>query len=190
MLQKHFILLAACAMLLPAFAQAGPISTDIFYEFGFGIAGDPATGCNPADPAGNFCIPSFGTPTQFLDAPPWTITSPVNLLLTVVDAFTSGDQFAVFDFGAPLGLTSAPGTGADCGDDPVPCLATPEMSQRTYLLLAGGHSITISAALSPDEGGSGYLSVSAVPEPGYVALVAIGCAMLMFFGRRRNQARL
>src|SRR5205807_246059 len=83
-----------------------------------------ATGCDPADPAGPFCIPSSGTPTEFLDAPPWTFVAPAaGALLTVTDAFLAGDRFQVFDFGASLGLTSAPVGNADCGDDPIPCLA-------------------------------------------------------------------
>src|SRR5215813_8239350 len=100
-------------------ASAGVISTGVFYEFAFATAGTPATGCDPADPAGPFCLDSSGTPTTFLDAPPWTFNAPsAGILLTVVDAFASGDRFQLFDFGASIGLTSVPAVGANCGDDP------------------------------------------------------------------------
>jgi hypothetical protein len=39
-------------------------------------------------------------------------------VLTVVDAFGSGDNFQVFDFGASISLTQALSFN-DCGDDPV-----------------------------------------------------------------------
>ena len=89
--------------------SAGPILSDVWYEFGFTDVGVDATGCDPADPAGAFCIPSSGTPTVFLDAPPWTfLASAAGATLTVTDAFLSGDQFELFDFGASIGLTSPP----------------------------------------------------------------------------------
>src|SRR5882724_9411183 len=104
-------------------AQAGPISLNTFYQFAFTTAGVPATGCDPADPAGPFCFGSSGTPTQFGPAPPWTFSSAAGVLLNVTDAFEAGDRFEVFDFGVSLGLTSLPVGSSDCGDDPVPCLA-------------------------------------------------------------------
>lgn len=145
-------------------AQAGLIPVNTFLEFGFSGAGIPATGCDPADPAGPFCIPSSGTPTSFLDAPPWTFSTATASTLIVTDAFQSGERFEVFDFGASLGLTSAPGL-SDCSDDPVACLADPAMSQAAFLLAAGNHSLTLAPTLSPGGGGAGYLFV-AVPEPG------------------------
>jgi hypothetical protein len=167
--------IAAGAVLgLAAPGYAGPIPFDTFLQFAFGDIGTPATGCDPADPAGAFCIPSSGTPTSFLDAPPWTFVAPIaGALLTVVDSFEAGDRFEIFDFGASLGLTSAPVGSADCGDDPVPCLADPNTSSGTFSLLAGAHSLTI----VPTEGGfgSGYLQVlAAVPAPGTLLLLASG----------------
>ena len=105
-------------------SHAGPIDVGVWYEFTFTDAGVPAVGCFPNDPDGNFGIPSSGTPTTFLDAPPWTITVPdVGALLTVTDAFLSGDRFEIFDFGVSIGLTSPAAEQVDTGDDPVPSLA-------------------------------------------------------------------
>jgi hypothetical protein len=163
-------------------AVAGPIDLGVWYEFSFTDPGVGAAGCDPADPAGGFCIPSSGTPTTFLDAPPWTFVAPaLGALLTVTDAFLSGDQFEILDFGLPLGFTSAPAPGIDCGDDPVPCLATPGVSTGAFLLAAGAHSLTIAPLLAPDGGGAGYLLVtSVIPEPGTWSLLVVGLLALAF----------
>lgn len=174
----------------PAFA--GSIVVNTWYEFGFGDVGTFATGCDPADPAGAFCIPSSGTPTTFLDAPPWGFVSgATGSTLTVTDAFSSGDRFQIFDFGTSIGFTSAFVADVDCGDDPVPCLADAGMSHGTFALASGIHSIRIAAA----EGGFGaaYLLLqgdvgagpTAVPEPATLLLVATGAATALY--RRRRQ---
>jgi hypothetical protein len=157
--------------------SAGPIQPNAWLEFAVSDPGIDATGCDPNDPAGAFCIPSGGTPTQFLDAPPWTFTAPASgASLTVTDAFESTERFELFDFGSSLGLTSAPAAAAvvDCADDPVVCLGTTGMSVGSFALAAGAHSITVVPTLS--QGGAGYLMVTAaavVPEPGVLALLAI-----------------
>jgi hypothetical protein len=165
-------------------AQAGPIPPDTFLQFASSQAGIPATGCDPADPAGPFCFSSSGTPTSPLDAPPWTFTGPG--LLTVTDVFESGDQFQLFDFGVSLGLTSVPGT-SDCGDDPVPCLADPAMSKGTFALGAGPHSLTLTAVLAPTDSATGYLIVT-LPEPGTLSLsVLFGVAAFVSGTRKRSR---
>lgn len=169
--------------------SAGPILPNLWYEFGFANAGIAATGCDPADPAGPFCIPSGGTPSLFLDAPPWTFNG--GAVLTVTDAFTSGDRFELFDFGTSIGLTSLPSAAAvvDCGDDPEVCLATPGISTATFALANGAHSITLVPVLSPGGGGAGYLraTVAAVPEPGSLLLAAL--ALLSVYSVRRLRAK-
>src|SRR5262249_27319822 len=121
-------------------------------------------------------------------APPWTFTAPaVGAIVLVTDAFTAGDRFQVFDFGSSLGLTSLPSGSADCGDDPVPCLATAGISKGSFALPSGNHSITINPVLSLG-GGSGYLRVDAVPEPGTWAMLASGLGALFFWRRRGVQA--
>lgn len=180
------IFIFALAFAVPA--GAGPLTLDIFHEFGFSTAGSPATGCDPADPAGPFCIPSSGTLTDFLDAPPWTFLAPSGgATLIVTDAFQAGDRFQVFDFGASIGFTSVPVGNADCGDDPVSCLATPGISQGSFSFAPGNHSITIIPILTPTDGGSGYLRVSAVPEPSTWLLFGTGLGV---FGLLRKLRRV
>lgn len=159
--------------------QAGPVTPGVYSEFSFGSVGTLARGCDPADPLGSFCVSSSGTPSVLLTAPPWTFSAPVGgATLTVTDAFLSGDRFQVFDFGISLGLTSAPGTGANCGDDPAVCLATPGISKGVFALAAGGHSLTITPTLSLG-GGSGYLRVDAVPEPSTWLLLTTGLLLML-----------
>lgn len=183
----------ACAATAAAWclaAQAGPIGFDSFWEFGVDGVGNDAVGCQPADPAGLFCIPSGGTPTFFLDAPAWTFSvGGGSAILTVVDAFVGGDRFQVFDFGVSLGLTSALPPGnvlADCGDDPVVCLADPGISRGFFALGAGNHSITI--RLAEGDLGSAYLHVAGaagVPVPPTLALLFGGLSGL-WLARRKD----
>jgi hypothetical protein len=170
---------------IPARGDAGAIAPDTFLQFSFNGAVQ-AVGCDPADPAGAFCIGSSGTPTDILDAPPWTFTAPASgSTLLVTDVLTIGDRFEVFDFGATLGLTSAPIGSDNCGDDPVVCLGDSNSSKRTYTLAPGAHSITVrslTAAL-----GTGYLKVSAVPEPATVLAIVIGMLAALSAGRVRRR---
>lgn len=180
-------------VVLIAFAptlSAGPIFPDIWYEFGFSDPGVSATGCDPADPAGNFCVPSSGTLTEFLDAPAWTFSSVAGATLTVTDAFLSTDRFELFDFGTSLGLTSLPDAAAllDCGDDPLPCLATAGMSSGVFVLARGSHAITLVPVLG-DGGGAGYLKLvgaAPVPEPATLVLISLGVVLFAAQHRRRH----
>jgi hypothetical protein len=173
------IVMTAIALAFTSPANAGPIQMGTWLEFGFGIAGVPATGCDPADPSGPFCIESSGTPTSFLDAPPWTFQAPLQgAVLVVTDAFLAGDRFQIFDFGVSRGLTSLPSGSADCGDDPVPCLATAGISKGSFIFASGNHSISITPTLAPGGGGSAYLRVDAVPEPSTWILLGGGLAAI------------
>jgi hypothetical protein len=167
-------------------AHAGPIPLDTFLQFSFDQPGTAVQGCDPADPNGNFCIASSGTPTTFLDAPAWTFSSlGGGFVLTVLDAFTSGDRFDVFDFGQLIGSTSLPARQAvDCGDDPATCLATAGMSTGVFTLGAGDHSLSLIATQTGGLG-SAYLRVAAVPEPASMALV-MGALGLLWGTRKRS----
>jgi hypothetical protein len=182
----------ACLLLLVTLAIpsfAGPINLGTWYEFGFTTPGVLATGCDPNDPSGPFCPPSSGTPVTALTAPPWTFSSTLPTLLTVTDAFLSGDQFQVFDLTTSLGNTSVPTPGIDCGDDPVPCLATTGVSSRVFPLAAGSHSLTIRPTIA--DFGSAYLRVdTAVPEPAMMLPVAAGLLFCCETARRMRRRRL
>ncbi len=177
----------ALAIGLPCRSEAGAIPFNTFLQFATDGVG-PATGCNPADPAGADCLPSSGTVTGLLDAPPWTFTAPqLGATLIVTDVFLVGEQFEVFDFGASLGLTSAPLVPSDCGDDPVVCLSNPYISSRAFSLAAGAHEITINSVT--DGLGTGYLEVNAIPEPATSALFiagALGTLVALQRPRRRR----
>jgi hypothetical protein len=177
-------------------AIAGPVAPGIFSEFGFTDPGVSSTGCAPADPAGIFCTPSSGTPTVFLDAPPWTFDAAAGgATLTVIDAFESGDRFEVLDLGIPIGFTSVPAAAGavDCGDDPVVCLATAGMSTGVFALAAGPHSITIAPTLSPSFLGAAYLRIDgptvAAPQPVSLLVLAAGVIAAGFWSRTRRCRR-
>jgi hypothetical protein len=173
--RARFSALAAALILVPAL-RAGNIPFGQWQQFSFQSAGVAARGCDPADPSGDFCFPSSGTPSTFLDAPPWTFTVAGNAILTVTDAFTSGDRFEIFNGLNSLGLTSAPFGVADCGDDPAVCAGTAGISAASFLLSAGSYSITVVPTVT--SGGSGFLMVSDVPEPGSFLLLAFGGLLL------------
>jgi hypothetical protein len=178
------LMILTLAIVSPSRSEAGAVPFDSFQQFAFDGAG-PATGCDPADPAGAFCIPSSGSLTGFLDAPPWTFAAPgPGATLLVTDVLVAGDRFEVFDFGAPLGLTSAPLAPSDCGDDPVVCFGTPYMSSRAFILGAGAHEITINSVTG--DSGTGYLKVSAIPEPSTSALFVAGALGTLVALRRRR----
>lgn len=187
---KKRIATLAATLLATTGAVAGLITADVYGQFSFRDVGSTANGCAPDDAGGDFCVPSGGTPTVFLDTPAWTFVAGAGgATLTVIDAFQSGDRFNVFDFGVLLGATSAPILDVDCGDDPVVCLATAGMSVGSFALGAGNHSLTLVVLEAPSGGGSGYLrvvgdSASAVPEPATLALLAAVVGALALRQRR------
>jgi hypothetical protein len=179
------IAIAVLLTAVPALADLVPLG--VWEEFAFETAGTPATGCDPNDPSGPFCLGSFGTPTDFAPAPPWTFSTPSGVLLTVTDAFEAGDQFEVFDFGASIGLTSTPAGSDDCGSDPVVCLATAGISERAFSLAGGAHSISITPVIAPSGGGAGFFLLEPVPEPqSWMLLLASTILAFLVLRRRRR----
>jgi hypothetical protein len=145
----------------PGIQVAVPIST-VWNEFLFGGPGSFATGC-----IGAGCVP--GANSVFVGAPPWTFTAPAGgVVLQVTDAFLIGDEFRIYDFGVSIGTTDGAANTGDCGANPDPCFATAAVSQGSFNLGPGNHSITIQAIDSPFGGGAAYFRV--IPAPSVCTL--------------------
>jgi hypothetical protein len=160
-----------------------------WYEFGFDAVHLSAViGCQPADPVGVPCRVGIGSLN--LDAPPWTFTAPTPVNLSVTDAFLSGDNFTILDFGALVGSTPAvPLAGISCGFDPNVCLTDPAFSHATFLLPAGPHSLTM--VVQPAQLlGEGFFRVQAVPEPSYILVIAMFASLLAKSRGRIPPARM
>lgn len=131
---------------------------------------------------------SFGNVGSSFSNQPFTFTLTESAVLRVTDAYLSGDQFEVFGNGTSLGLTSTPTLGFDLGGDYDAAFASDNFSHGQWTLAAGTYSITGLTVLSPYSSGGAAISLSAVPEPGSIALMLAGVAVL---GARlkRRQAR-
>lgn len=133
-----------------------------------------------------------GTPIERVGDAPFTISLTAPAYLIVVDAYYTGDQFEVFNFGTSIGFTSLPSdpdeTGCVGGNDPVTCLLDSRYSSGYFLLGAGDHEITISTTTNPWDEGAAFFGVfpeSEVPEPGSFALLGGGLAAVALVRRRK-----
>ena len=176
--------IAVASLALATTAQAAPIVVGQWYNFEFGGAGSALTVGSAS---------TVGTNPVSISAPagPWTFTLATAGTLTVVDGFLSGDQFTMSNFGAVIGSTSAPVTGASCSNDITACLGNASFSKATFALGATNHSITGIASLSPFGGGGGYFIVravqGAVPEPASWAMMLAGFGIVGGAMRRRQR---
>lgn len=176
---KKALLFVALTALFGLASFGGPVVTGVWYEFGFDTPPDNAVACVA-------CTPSSGTLTVYADDPPWTFVLGGPGTITVTDAFLKVDSFEIFDFGASIGLTDAFTPGGTCGNDPVPCLADPDMSSGIFALGAGAHSISIRHLTG--QAGAAYFLIQEkgrVPEPATFGLMAASLAGLAVWRRRR-----
>jgi hypothetical protein len=127
--------------------------------------------------------------SEFLDEPPWTFTAASSVVLKATDAFSAGDRFNVFDFGALILTTSlVPTSTYSCGSDPEPCFVDPLISHGLRVLAPGPHAITIVPVISSHDAGAAYFRVDAIPEPALIVLLGTGLATGLVRRRRRESA--
>ncbi len=179
------LLTASLVLALAApFALADPIvpADGPWKEFKFGAIGSEAG-------AGFGATPSGGGNSVFLPNPAWTFAG--RYVLTIVDAFDTGHQFEVFNWGISLGVTSSPGGGTPAVDtsDPDQTLLDGRYGRGSFLLGSGTQQISIFVVSGPSGGGAGYfrLTPAPSPEPGTLVL-CLGVMAAFFYWRRRRLA--
>jgi PEP-CTERM motif len=143
---------------------------------------------------------------------PWVITLSRSGTLTVTDIQAAGDQFQLFDNGAPMtpaaspftgagqnpgqsaqagGFTSASTVGDYVGADINAALGDSFFSSGTFFLSPGVNSITGTwlAANSQGPGDFDFIAVS-IPEPSTWGAMLLGLAGLGLAGYRKSRTRV
>ena len=130
--------------------------------------------CTPASPPAFF----WGGAGPVFSTDQFSITTTGLAEVKVTDGFLKGDQFRIYDNGAPIGDTSSVpvANGSTC--DPDTAFADPTYSHGVFRLPPGSHLISIEVITNPYGGGAAFIRIdqrAGVPtmSPVGITLVAI-----------------
>lgn len=101
------------------------------------------------------------------DSVSFEFTSIQPTIVSVTDAFCTGDEFDVIVDGVRVGPTS-PTTDASCDqivDDPDLAFADPRFSSGAFRVPAGQHTVIVEVTASPFTAGGAFIRVDPVPTP-------------------------
>jgi hypothetical protein len=158
--------LLALAALLLAFAVAAPASAISIAVDGGWTNFSWVGGTGPID------TPSDG----------YQFTSATSVVVQITDSAVIGDRFEIFVNSVSAGLTSAPvGSGPSGAFSGPNAWADSRLSKIQLALGPGTYDIDISVVTSVSTLTSGgFIQVLSVPEPGTLALLALGFAGLLW----------
>jgi hypothetical protein len=136
-----------------------------------------------------------GGTVPFATAPtPWTFTTTQNTQLQVTDGYVIGDEFSIAITGTMNEIlnTSAINPALDgtsgSGTDGASAWADTDYSRAAINLTPGTYSVTVNIiknAAGQTSGGAFLQDATVTPEPGSIALLAMGLLGAAFLMRRR-----
>jgi hypothetical protein len=177
-IRKFFRAVAAVAVLAAAgSAQAGPISTNTWYNFGFNDTGSALITPFAVDSGfGAIAVPDNG---------PWTFTLTQSMELFWIDLEISGDRFEFFNFGSSIGTSGADVPNGSSTGTCISCaLVDFNYGRGSVILGAGNYSLSGTFLGVIGFGDGAFIVRNVVPEPGSLALIGLALAGLAAVRRR------